>query len=74
MTTLEAELRHGRTLLARGHVSRVGTEEHRLILRDHGVVPPPGRYTLIVRRNGRTVAEQVVIRGNPRRRPGRLTG
>jgi phospholipase C len=75
MSGLEVELYRRRTLVAHRRVSRVGTSEHRVLLREHGRLPPPGRYTLRVRHGGHTVAQRaMVIRAIPRRRAPRLTG
>lgn len=75
MTNLTVELRHGQSVVTRRHVPRVGATAHRVILRDHGRVPPPGRYAIDVRRAGQTLAERtLVIVGGARRRPARFTG
>lgn len=75
MTNLEAQLYKRKRLVAHKHVARVGTGERRVILRDRGQTPPPGRYALLVRRAGRTVAQRTVaIRATSGKRSSRLTG
>jgi hypothetical protein len=63
ITDVEVELRRGSHRLAHRHVAQVGTSEHRTILRVDGRAPTAGRYTLIVRKGGRTLARRSVVVG-----------
>jgi phospholipase C len=58
---LEVQLGEHRHVVARKHVARVGTRGQRVVLRDHGQLPPPGRYTVLVRRDGETLAQRAVV-------------
>jgi phospholipase C len=70
VTGLEVELFHGRRRVAHKHVARVGTHQHRVLLRVAGKVPPAGHYRVMVRQGKRTLARRaVLVRGGrgPRR-------
>lgn len=60
MTNIVLELRRRNAPVAAKHVARVGPSSDRLVLRDHGHVPRPGRYTLLARRGRQTLAHRAV--------------
>jgi phospholipase C len=57
---LDVELFRGRRRVAHHFVADVGTSRHRVVLRVHGRAPRRGRYTLVVRRAGRTLAQRAI--------------
>ncbi len=66
MSGIEVELVHGRHVKARKRGLRVGRRRHRVILRIHGRVPPPGRYTVAAVRHGKVLTERaLLVRGRP---------
>jgi phospholipase C len=72
---LEVELAHGRSIVARRQVARLGRRPRSVLLRDRGQLPPPGRYIVLVRRGTAVLAERpLTIRRARARRPPRLTG
>jgi phospholipase C len=60
MTVIEVELFKGRHRIARAFAARVGYAEHRLVLRVGGSAPQPGRYSLVVRQDSRTLVRRGV--------------
>jgi phospholipase C len=66
ITNLEVELHERRHVVAHRRVAHVGTRRQRVILRDRGQVPPSGRYALLVRHGGHTLARREVVIRKPR--------
>jgi hypothetical protein len=67
ITELEVELRRGSHALAPRHVARVGTSEHRVLVRVDGRAPKAGHYTVLERKGRRTLARRSVLVGSGRR-------
>ena len=57
---LDVELYRGRRRVGHHFVADVGTSQHRVVLRLPGRPPRRGRYTVIVRQAGRTLAQRAV--------------
>jgi phospholipase C len=75
MANLAVQLRRGQDLVAAKRVARVGPVAQRVVLRDKGQVPPPGRYTVSVHHAGPgvrsdsvTLAQRAVVIGGGARR------
>jgi phospholipase C len=58
LTGVEIDLFHGHRRIARHRIHRVSHAERRIVLRDHGRIPPAGRYTVVVRHGGRVVVRR----------------
>jgi phospholipase C len=67
LSGLEIELVHRHRVIARERVRKVGTREHRAILRVRGSLPRTGRYSIVVRHGSKAlVRRDLVVRGTRR--------
>lgn len=60
LTKLVVTARRGHRTIARFHIARLTTRRHRLIIRTHHRMPPPGRYTVTVSSGRRVLLTRVV--------------
>jgi hypothetical protein len=68
MANLVVELRNRRGVVAARHVAQVGPTPLRVVLRDRGQVPPPGRYAVDARRANHLLAQRAVVIGSSAQR------
>jgi len=66
ITGIEVELVHKGRVRTRKRVAKVGTHEHRVILRVRRGVPPAGRYSVVARRAGKVLARRALVVRAPR--------
>jgi hypothetical protein len=67
MHDVEVELKHGRKVLAQKRVARIGTHDHRVVLRLPRNPLRPGRYQVVAKKRARTLAERALIMRATRR-------
>jgi len=63
LTNLTVQLAHGRKSVDKVHVRTVTTVPHQVVLREHGKLPPAGRYTITVKQGHKTLAKRNIHLG-----------